>query len=367
MILRAKTDSLIKTRELTEAQIKNTQLNAAEMKEGVLLLKSKPQRLVFEMTNSCNLNCVMCGRNTAEFKPTYFDIKWLSLFDDIAGQVEEVTLMGWGEPTMHPDFVDFLKWANRHGLRKYFCTNGMKLGELMPHLFEHKVDVIAISLDASNAVSNAEIRRGANFDKIIDNIKKIVAEKKSLGTQWPYINFVTTLMKKNLYEFPKIVRLAADIGIEETKAVYLTVFDKKMNGESLYDCMDEVRTVFEEALKVANETGVKIKLPHLRGEDLAGNDCHKTCFTPWRDFFLGSDGYIRPCMSTPVKFPSVRQCRTFDEIWNSDAFMEFRQHVNDPNKMAPSCRNCYQSSYANWNRKEAFYRIGEAFSPTWDE
>ncbi|GHT84589.1 radical SAM protein [Spirochaetia bacterium] len=365
MILRAKTDGLIKTKDLSSAQLGNTEKNREEMKAGKIILESKPQRLVFEMTNSCNLNCVMCGRNAKHFKSTHFDMNWLKKFEGVTENIEEVTLMGWGEPTMHPQFITFLEWANTYGLRKYFCTNGMKLGELLPHIFEQKVDVIAISIDAANAKANQEIRRGANFEKIITNLKDIAAEKQRLGTPWPYMNFVTTLMKRNLHEFPKIVQLAADIGLNEAKAVFLTAFEDAFIPESLYDSMDEVKEVFGQAYKIAEKNGISIKLPHLRGEDPAGDAPHKPCFAPWRDLFLGSDGYIRPCMSTPIKFFHIDEYTSFDEMWNAEAFIRFRKMVNNPDDMPDSCRYCYQSSFANWNKKSSFYQIGKEFSPDW--
>jgi radical SAM protein with 4Fe4S-binding SPASM domain len=242
----------------------------------------------------------------------------------------------------------------------------MKLGELLSHIFEQKVDVIAISIDAANDENNKVIRRGADFDKITNNLRNIVAEKKSSQTPWPYMNFVTTLMKKNLHELPKIVRLAADIGLDEVKAVFLTVFDKTMSRESLYNSMDEVKAVFEESCKIAADAGIKIKLPHLRGNDPAGNAYHKPCYTPWRDFFLGSDGYVRPCMSTPVKLFHVDKYKTFGEMWNSAEFLHFRKTVNDSENMSNSCKQCYQSSFANWNRENSFYQINKDFSPEWE-
>jgi len=75
------------------------------------------------MTNACNIHCVMCGRNAADFKPTIFDIDWLKYFEPITDKIEEVTLLGWGEPTLHPHFSDFLKWADEKGLRKFFCID----------------------------------------------------------------------------------------------------------------------------------------------------------------------------------------------------------------------------------------------------
>lgn len=249
MILRAKTAGLIQTRPLTALRQKNTEENLQEMKKGEGWLKSKPQRLVFELTNACNLNCVMCGRNAKHFRPAYFNLGWLKKFEEITDTVEEVTLMGWGEPTMHPQFADFLKWAETSGLRKYFCTNGMKLGELMPAVFEYKVDVIAVSIDAAGNEQNIEIRRGSDFNRIINNLKSTVAEKRRVGASLPYMNFVTTLMKKNLYEFPKIVKLASKIGLDEVKGVFLTVFNGVMAGESLYDSMSEVKKYLMRRIK----------------------------------------------------------------------------------------------------------------------
>lgn len=366
MILRAKTDGLIQTKPITLARKENTIKNTQEMKVGETLLKSMPQRFVFEMTNACNLNCVMCGRNAKHFKPAYFNMNWLKKLEHTAQNVEEVTLMGWGEPTMHSQFIDFLKWADELNFRKYFCTNGLKLGELMPAIFEYNVDVIAISIDGASDEKNREIRRGSNFNIIIDYLKNIIEEKKRQNTSWPYMNFVTTLMKSNLNEFPKIVQLAADIGLDEVKGVYLTVFDENMKNESLYDSMDNVKEIFEKSYKIASDTGVKLKIPHLHGDDPAKDAYHKPCYTVWRDFFLGSDGYVRPCMSTSTKFFHIDKYNSFEEMWNSEEFVSFRINVNKELTMNISCKNCYQSSFANWNRESSFNQIGTEFSPDWE-
>ena len=124
MILRAKTKNLFSGKELTLTQKNNSEKNIAELEAGKIVLESYPRRLVFELTNACNLNCVMCGRNAADFKPTVFDMDVFRSFEPLMDVVEEVTLMGWGEPTIHPNFIEMLEIVNRHDARKYFCTNG---------------------------------------------------------------------------------------------------------------------------------------------------------------------------------------------------------------------------------------------------
>ena len=93
MILRAKTKNLFSGKELTERQQNNSNKNMEEMEAGKTVLESYPRRLVFELTNACNLNCIMCGRNAADFKPTVFDMDVFRSFEPLMDTVEEVTLM----------------------------------------------------------------------------------------------------------------------------------------------------------------------------------------------------------------------------------------------------------------------------------
>lgn len=365
-ILRAKTIDLIKTKELTKKRNENSKLNEEEAIKQKQILNSYPRRLVFELTNACNLNCVMCGRNSAEFKPTVFNFEWTEYFNSVVENVEEVTLMGWGEPTVHPEFKKFLHWAYEKGIRKYFCTNGMKLDTLIDDIFATETDVIGISLDGADKRTNDRIRRGADFDKIISNIEKIAQIKSERNLNYPYMNFVLTAMKSNFKQIPEMIQLAKKIGVQEVKVVYLTVFEKNMLDESLYNCIDDVRKVFDESEQLAEQLGIALKLPYIQGEDIAKEKDHKDCFTCWRDFFLGSDGYVRSCMSTPVKLFKISDYESFEEMWNSDNYCELRKNINN-NDMDESCKKCYQSSFANWNKKETFIQVGNKFSPEWEK
>ena len=366
MILRAKTKNLFSGKELTDQQKANSDLNIKEIDEGLTVLKSYPRRLVFELTNACNLSCVMCGRNAANFKPTVFVMDIFRSFEPIMDSIEEVTLMGWGEPTIHPHFNEMLEIINKHSARKYFCTNGMNLKKIKNAIFDYKVDVFAVSLDGATDETNGRIRRGSKIDVITEDLKDIVRIKKVRGLKYPWINFVFCAMQSNIRELPGLVRLAAEIGIEEVKVVYLTVFEDSLMNETLWGHEDLVREMFEEAINVGDELGIVLKLPHYVGEDVAGDKLHKDCFVSWRDFFLGSDGYVRPCMSTPIHFFEYDKNRDFMDMWNSPEYQNYRAIVNNQTKMDSPCTRCYQSSHCNWNRKESWIQVGEQFSPDWE-
>lgn len=367
MILRAKTKNLFSGKELTVQQQNNSNKNIEELENGKTILESYPRRLVFELTNACNLNCIMCGRNAADFKPTVFDMDVFRSFEPLMDTVEEVTLMGWGEPTIHPNFIEMLEIINKHSARKYFCSNGMNLKKIKDAIFDYNVDVFAVSLDGATDETNSRIRRGSKIEQITEDLKDIVRIKKERGLKYPWINFVFCAMRSNIRELPDLVRLAAEIGIEEVKVVYLTVFGEDLMNESLWGHEDLVKEVFEEAIKVGDELGILLKLPHYIGEDEAGDKLHKDCFVAWRDFFLGSDGYVRPCMSTPIHFFEYDKNKDFMEMWNAPEYQKYREIVNDSEKMDSPCRRCYQSSHCNWNKKESFIQVGEHFSPDWEK
>ena len=291
----------------------------------------------------------------------------LKKLEHLLDTIEEVTLFGWGEPTMHPHFIDILKYLNDFPVRKYFVTNGMRLDKIKNALFDYKVDIMAISLDGAKPETNDRIRFGGNFNFIVQNIRDIVKEKKERGLDYPYMNFVMALMGSNIEELPQLIELASDIGLEEVKGVYLTVFTNNLLNETLYNKQDKVVKIFNEAEELAKKLNIKLKLPYIQGEDIAGDKYHKDCFVAWRDFFLASDGYVRPCQSTAVKFLNFENYNNFEDMWNGKEFQEFRKNVNDQNNMCNECKRCFQSSHANWNNELSFIQINQQFAPEWEK
>jgi len=365
MIIRTKTKTLFAGRPLTAAQRENSGLNLLETDAGARVLNSLPRRIVLELTNGCNLRCGMCGRRAAAFNQTQLDMRWFGALEPLFGAVEEVTLMGWGEPTIHPDFAEMLRRIHHRGARKYFCTNGMRLHLLTDAIFENEVDVFAVSADGARPETNDRIRAGSDLAKINGSLRDIVRIKRSNNLKYPHMNYVFCAMRSNLRELVSMVEMTAGVGLEELKVVYLTAFDGRLAHESLWDCQDEVEEAFGEAALRAGELGILLHLPYVQGRDPARDLPHRPCYAPWRDFFLGSDGYVRPCMSTADKFFRFDPDRPFMEMWNSKPFQAHRAAVNSDN-MSRCCRNCYQSSHCNWNRRGSFIQAGETFAPEWE-
>ena len=365
-ILRAKTAMLFSGRPLTGAHRTNSELNMREMEAGATVLESYPRRLVLELTNRCNLNCVMCGRNSATFRPTTLDMDTFRALEPLMDHVEEVTLMGWGEPTVNPGFADMLRTIADHGARAYFCTNGMRLDALADVILDTNVEVFAVSVDGATQESNAAIRRGSDLARICDSLRSLFSAARERGQEPPWVNFVLCAMRENLAELPAVVRLAHETGVREVKVVYLTAFDEAQVPSVLWGDAEKIAATFAEAEREAERLGVALKLPYVPGEDPAGAAPHRPCYVPWRDFFLGSDGYVRPCMSTSQKLFRFDAGADFFDLWNAPEFQRLRETVNREGAMPVQCARCYQSSHCNWNLRSSYLQVGEDFSPEWE-
>jgi radical SAM protein with 4Fe4S-binding SPASM domain len=360
-----KTEKLFRT-PLNDVRQKNSELNHLECQAGKAVSKSYPRRVVFELTNRCNYRCIMCGREAADFKTYELPLHTIKQLEDCYPHVEEVTLHGWGEGTLHSSFLEVLEYLNKYPyLRKYFVTNGSTLDKVRPGIFDYHVDLVAISLDGATAITNDNIRKGASFRKIIASLKRLVKEKKDLGLDYPYINFCFTAMRQNIHELPELITLAHDIGIPEVKVVYLTVFKENLLSESLMDKQNLVSRAFYEARNLADKFNINLKLPAIQGEDDGNGFRHKPCALPWRDLYIGSDGFIRPCQSSSSKLGHVSEYESFDMLWNSKQMQGFRHRVNDEWLMPKSCYNCYHSSCANWNLSHSYVQLNQHFAPTW--
>ncbi|MBI4687492.1 MAG: radical SAM protein [Nitrospirae bacterium] len=343
---------------LTKIRQKNSDLNHAEFIEGKEVLKSYPRRLVFELTNRCNFNCIMCGRGDASLQSNDMPMSIIRQFEPCFKYVEEITLHGWGESTIYSRFFDILEFLDRYPmLRKYFVTNGSTLLKISKAIFDYHVDVFAVSLDGATSATNDSIRKGGNFYREISSLRRIIAEKEKRNLDYPHINFIFTAIRSNIHELPEMVNLAWNLGLPEIKVVYLTVFKEELLHETLLNQQELVRRSFGEARERAEKFNIKLKLPEIQGSGEAGLSRHKPCFFPWRDIYVGSDGYLRPCQASSHKLVHVSDFNSFEDLWNCTELQGLRRAVNNEHLMPSQCYNCYHSTCANWDLKHGFLQI----------
>ncbi len=156
--------------------------------------------IVFALTTKCNCRCLMCGMYK---NPPYF-----MEFEDVKKALRilhengfSVVYFTGGEPTLHPDIVKIVKFANDLGFATSLTTNGTTTEETIKELKEAGLRLLSVSLD--------------HWDPSI-------CEK---------IRGVKGIMQKQ----ERIIRYAKDIGLRIYTLVYLNPFLVEDGVEKIID------------------------------------------------------------------------------------------------------------------------------------
>lgn len=330
------------------------------------------QRLYIEPTAACNLNCVTCIRKTwtetmgfmkrEEFDKLLSDIKEIKTLDS-------VMFGGFGEPTHHPDIYHMIRSISDLGIRTEITTNGTKLTrENIRKLMDAGLDNIWVSVDSMDMDRFNEIREGADFSEVFENLMTLKRmnrgkdKKLTLG-----IAFVVT--KDNVEDLSRLRSFATKVWAEKISVSNVIPYDEEMEDKMLckkslfkplaYRKEDVIRKGTKEVMIP------EISLPRIDYNRFTKDGLHdihasmmktKTLneeFKEHNDYcrfinegnvFVRWDGEVAPCMGLihsyttflngnkrymkSHTFGNIKD-RSLKDIWDSEDYRDFRQKVYD--------------------------------------
>ena len=149
------------------------------------IVRDYPILVDVELASTCNLKCPMCYTTTDHFRETVKRkiMKWdlyTKIIDEVAEHIFALRLSWRGESTLHPKFVDAVRYAKTKGIREIsFLTNGYKLDlDYFKELYDAGADWITVSFDGVGDEYN-RIRAPLVYDDILDNLRRIHEYKKT--------------------------------------------------------------------------------------------------------------------------------------------------------------------------------------------
>jgi radical SAM protein with 4Fe4S-binding SPASM domain len=255
-----------------------------------------------------------------------------------------------------------VRYAAARGIAVGFNTNAVLL---TPHraraLAEAGLSWLHVSVDGATAATYEEIRHGTAFAPRPGQFRAVVANLRSLvalrpAGQPPVVKLVYVAMRRNIAELPELVRLAADIGVDELRVQNLshTFSDTDPAGEyaairayaeaeSLDSEPGLVREVFAAASLAARETGLPLRLPAVTEPDPGARQPGAPgCTWPWDGGYVTHRGEVQPCcmvMGSDRATLGRLGERTFAEVWSGPEYRDFRARLltADPPEV---CRGC---------------------------
>lgn len=187
--------------------------------ERQAILNLKPTKVRIEATNKCNLNCVSCymrADKTGEVKYGYLKAEDFKNFLRKNKYIKEVELSDNGEIFLNPELVEIMKIAYENKVR-LTAENGVNFNkvddETLDALAKYKFKKIMIAIDGASQDSYVKYRRNGNFDKVIENIRKLNEYKKKYNSQYPELEWAYIVMSYNENEIPLAKKLANELGM----------------------------------------------------------------------------------------------------------------------------------------------------------
>ena len=276
------------------------------------ILEEYPPNLQIEPTSICNLRCIMCYQSDKSFSSKsagfmgYMKLDLLKkIIDEIEGKIEAVTFASRGEPTLHSQLDEFLKYCEGKFLGLKLNTNATLLDEKKINLLlSSDLQSLVLSIDETNKENYEKIRVNAKFEIIMKNL-----------------NLLKNIRKKN-YKHSKLqIRISGvKINIEQ-------------NVEEMYrfykDFADEIALVNYSPWESAYDNEI--------------NNIEDVCSELYRRMFVWQDGKVNPCdydyKSLLSKWNANQH--SIKSIWNSNYYNEIRNlHKTKNRKKIEPCNRC---------------------------
>ncbi len=279
--------------------------------------------LTIEPNNFCNLQCIMCPYKRMKRKKETMS---MSLFKKIIQEAIEVGckdlhLTQYNEPFTDKFLFERIRYAKNNGMRVWFYSNATLMNKyIRKKVLENTPDLIRFSVDSVKKEIFENIRKGANYEKVVENITNLYKERKKIKKKFPIIEVYFTVMKEN----------------EREVKDFLKFWKGKCDYASLYiaDSRDSQRYV-------------KMNYKKLKPYP---------CFNPKRILVLSNGKVVLCCVDVDgkVELGDLKK-QTLKEIINSKKFNDVFKSQLERKCKIPMCESCSKlyldSSFSWWAEK----------------
>ncbi len=272
---------------------------ATDFLRGREIAHGFPKHLRIELTNRCNLACIMCPITEMERKLGNMD---LDLFrkvvtDAAAHGTTFVYLHAWGESTIHRELFTFVREAKKVGLQVGLSTNCTLLDQKKAQeVVDSGLDFLILSMDGAVKETYEKVRKNADFEVTRQNITNMLATKAHAG-RGPFTVLQLIKMTETETEVGQFVSYWKDIAPDSVFVKKLWTWDGK--------AQDINRLLVDEMPNAVNTV----------------------CPALWKQLIIHWNGDVVPCCTDiegKLQLGNLRE-QTIAGIWNGAPMRELRR------------------------------------------
>lgn len=292
-----------------------------------------PFTISVEPTTSCNLGCPECPSGLKSFTRPTGNLElslYKKLVDETCSHLLYMYFYFQGEPYLHPQFLEMVKYASDKKIYTVTSTNAHFLTERKAReTVQSGLSRILISIDGTTQDTYEQYRIGGTLEKVIEGTKNLIAAKRELKSSTPHIVYQFLVVKPNEHQTEEVKKLAAELGVDEVKFKTVQIYDYK-NGHELIPTVAK----YSRYKKAADGT-YQIK-----------NELKNQCWKMWHSNVVTWDGKVVPCCFDKDAQHQMGNISTnsINEIWHNEAYIQFRKKLMRGRKEIDICTNCSEGT-----------------------
>lgn len=283
-----------------------------------------------ELTYRCNERCIHCyvdDPSAADEELKFQDYK--IILDELRGMGCMGVLITGGEPSLHPDFLSIVSYAEQIGLLVDIYTNGLAAdNELLDQLIALKPNSISFSFYGGTAKVHDSITGIAgSFEKSLRTM--MICKCSGIDT---YMK--TVVMKQNVNDYEELLKLGKRLGIPVVSSLSVMPGHKGKNA-------DQFRLMNQDAYQAVLELEYKYHL-YSPDQDMPER-VEYICASGLNTLSIDPFGYIHPCNASPVLLGNVKQ-ESIKRIWEESQSLHGITEMKF-DQLSESCSECPDKSW----------------------
>jgi MoaA/NifB/PqqE/SkfB family radical SAM enzyme len=288
-----------------------------------------------ELTSKCNARCVMCPQEMIEHPQLMTADTFYRALERInTDDVFRTVIAGYGEPTTHPRFMEFVSAVGDHPGRFDMVSNGHLLDEKKLRHLDGKIDLLVVSFSSIDADVYRSVHVKLDHEKVKANIALAsnLLKKTSLAISLtPLVECIETL--------PETIEWLRKQGVDKL-TMSPTLYNRAGTMEKHKHATERLRQIIRKYQLHSQELDF---IPSVK--DIALQFWHNRfrCIPRNSDLFITASGDYLYC------YNDISHKQTFGHIDQ----LSLRQALNKREKMNEIPEIC-----ANCNMRNR-YRVGE--------
>jgi len=282
-----------------------------------------PLYVQIETLAKCNSRCIMCPRSrNAPIRQTLEMTDWIfeKIVDELkyhTDHVRRATLQGYGEPLLDIKLASRIARLKEIGIREVFISTNASLldEEISRTILESGLDQIDFSVDAITKETYEKIRKGINYDMVVNNIQKFIRMRNNIKSKTK-VRFRYVIQPENDHEYDDFC-----------------VFWKKRIGEGDIISGKKIHT-FGGHVEMPDSTEYQLLQEKIR---------YLPCKGVFGSIYIYCDGQVPICgvdVNQDYIAGNLRKS-SLEEIWRGELFTEFRKkHLEFGRASYEHCPSC---------------------------